>query len=849
MQNAFNDEILSEFEAQNPGVDVVFITAGDSMFFGGAAYDAEGFFDRASEYAAKADVLYVDSSSLTPEATRAGFYLDISPLTSSDTTLNPGDFFPAAWESFQWDNGVWALPASINLNLMVYNKTRFDELGLPYPNEAWTIDDFANTVRALSETNDSGEVTTPGFVDWGSSGLLIRSLLGEGVFDDSVLPSTPNMQSPQLEALVTAWSELAQEGHTGNNFTGSSQDIPLRIDGLWVLSSSAIGLGDDEWGVALLPGGVAGTRVQGFAVSAGTQNPELAYELAKFLSSSVEVTTQLFGDSPARQSLVGLEPEDGAVFSMDLPDEAEAIRDQALAVALPASEMRFMEYVNMALQQMSPEAENLDPVSALRDAEAQAIANLQAADERRSTDPILVAQPTPTPILAAGEIAIQFGYTAFISPLPNREQWEQAIQEFVANDPQVGQIVLNTGFFSTDQYNEEGFDCFVQPFNAVPGLDLQTVLNLDPFTNDDPNFNESDFLTGVLPQVQRENMTWAFPLFIQPQVLWYNAEKFDEAGVIQPESGWSIDQFIDALHTLRVNPEEPAPFVPGGSSGNAYILLLAAAFGGLPLDYRTNPPAINFTDPATVDAIRQVLDLAKTGYIEYSALGNFTGGSFSSEQTIYDEALSALSWRLRTNDQDLPDDFEDPYRLTSFPRGTQFTGVSFDTGAGYILSGAESPEACYRWLSYLSTRPDLFTAMPARRSAINTLANQAVQGDDLNAIYNELDTLLQDPTTIIIPSQFSGAGADEGSFMLPIWLNRAFDAYVLEDADLEIELSEAEMFATTYTECINSIERIPQGTLMEMEQEEQLAYFRQFTDCAVLVDPSLEGMFDFSTEE
>ena len=85
--------------------------------------------------------------------------------------------------------------------------------------------------------------------------------------------------------------------------------------------------------------------------------------------------------------------------------------------------------------------------------------------------------------------------------------------------------------------------------------------------------------------------------------------------------------------------------------------------------------------------------------------------------------------------------------------------------------------------------------------------------------------------------------------MLPIWLNRAFDAYVLEDADLEIELSEAEMFATTYTECINSIERIPQGTLMEMEQEEQLAYFRQFTDCAVLVDPSLEGMFDFSTEE
>jgi hypothetical protein len=72
---------------------------------------------------------------------------------------------------------------------------------------------------------------------------------------------------------------------------------------------------------------------------------------------------------------------------------------------------------------------------------------------------------------------------------------------------------------------------------------------------------------------------------------------------------------------------------------------------------------------------------------------------------------------------------------------------------------------------------------------------------------------------------------------------------VLEDADLEAELSDAQFFATTYMECINSIERIDLGTVSNMTLQEQLAYTRQFTDCAVSVDPSLESMFSFMSGE
>lgn len=847
MQDTFNDELFSQFESENPGVDVVFVISGDSMYFGSAAYDPDNFFDSAAEYAQRADVLYVSNYTLTPEATRAGMFLDLSPLTASDPTLNADDFFPAAWQSFQWDNGIWGLPVSLTLNVLVYNKTRFDELGLAYPDASWTLDDFTNTVRALSETNESGEVTMPGYLDWSAPGLLFRAFLGEGVYDTSVTPNGVNFGNPALENLLTVWTEFSLEGHTGSNFSGSSQEVPMRVDGLYMLSNGMMMGGSDaadEWAAALLPGGVAGVRAEGFGISAGTQYPEQAYALTKFLANNVEVTTRIFGDSPARQSLVGAESDSETIMRMELSDEAIAIRDQALAAAIPASELRFMDYINMALFSMNPEGDNLDAAGALQQAEDTANAVLQAADERRNAASLIVAQPTPTPVLSAGEVSVRFSYRAFISPLPNREQWEQMIQEFVSNDPQIGQIEFTAGFGGQE---EEDIDCYVQPYNQVQSIDLGSLLNLDPFVNDDPAFDRDDFLMGVLSQVTREDMIWSLPMFIQPEVLWYNSVRFSEAGAQLPENGWTVDQFIDTLETLRIDPNDDAPFVPGLNSANAYVLLLTAAFGGLPLDYRMTPPVINFTDPTTVDALRQVLDLAREGYIDYSALANNSGGSFMGNQLIYNEPLSALSFRMRTTSDIETGDYVDPYRMTTFPRGTEFTGITYDIGGGYINADSPNPDACYRWLSALSERPDLFSAMPARRSALGALEATMMQSEDLIAVFDEIDTLLQDPSTIVIPSQFSGGGFFEGAYFLSVWLNRALDAYVLEDADLEAELADAELLATTYMGCIDSIERIPQGDILEMDSEAQTAYFEQFTECAISVDPSLASMFGLST--
>ena len=55
-------------------------------------------------------------------------------------------------KSFQWDNGVWGLPVSEDVILVIYDPAAFDQAGLTYPSEAWTTDDFVNAAHKLAQS-------------------------------------------------------------------------------------------------------------------------------------------------------------------------------------------------------------------------------------------------------------------------------------------------------------------------------------------------------------------------------------------------------------------------------------------------------------------------------------------------------------------------------------------------------------------------------------------------------------------------------------------------------------------------------------------------------------------------
>ncbi|MEO8611323.1 MAG: hypothetical protein ABI690_25730 [Chloroflexota bacterium] len=855
MRNFLPDDTFAQFETDNPGVTVKVVYK--SMDGASSSQDVAGYLTAVKDYVSSADVVTVQSQDLSIEATRAGYFLDLSPLTSADASLNVDDFVPALWQSFQWDGGVWALPISTDVVVVIYDTAAFDKAGLAYPSTSWTIDDFANAARKLTQYDAAGAVTTPGLMTLDNVPYLMRALLGQGFYAVGSLPDAPSFSNPTLENLLTTWSQLQTDGVLASGFSGDLNAVPLRIMGSFGLGGRGPRANDGTPPPAatLLPGNVAGLSAQGFAVSSGTLYPEQAYNLAKYLTNNIQIANNPFGVAPARKSLVGAQAQTGGgganttgpgggggpgFFRRNFTPETQAVIDQAIANGLPMSEVRYSSYVLDALSSM--QSDGLDAHSALQQAEATAVSNLQTAAATKGTEAVLVATPVPDVVIQPGEIALNFGFASFVQPLPNQEQWDQLLRDFETNDPQVGKINMNTDFGRASDLATTS-DCFYLPYNAVPSIDESTVLSLDPYLDADASFDRNDVVGTAMSLVQKDNKTWALPIIITPEVLRYNIDMFTQAGIPAPTNGWTVDQFTDALKALKPNASDPTPFVSRSPGGN-YLLELIAAYGGIPLDRRTDPPTLNFTDPTTEAAIQQVLDLAKNGYINYQELArtSFTiaiSGD-APPDPIYTESLNGFAIRRGgrrfgtggAQNQDTAT----AYALTTYPSGSQYNAISYDIGTGYISATSQNADACYRWLSTIAQHPELFSAMPARRSFINDSAFAASQGADTVAVYNQFDKLMSASNTINFQTPFAG-DANPGNFIVEFWLTRAFDNYVLKDADLNTELTDAQNFATSYQQCIVGIAPFDATT------QDRQTYNQQFTKCAGLVDPTVANLF------
>lgn len=843
--------VLDQFEAANPNIQVEIITLdGFEAPVGGEA-DLETYLDNMQEYAQLADLLLLSNSQLTPEATRAGYILDLTPLVNSDATINLDDFYTAMLSAWQWDGGLWGLPIAGDALLLYYNPTAFDNIGLPYPNEFWTIGDFISAVRALAEVDNVGTVTRPGFLDFsgGQIGFLALSLVGASLVDDDSFSPQPNFDSPNLVSFLEEWAELLADGYITPSGETDSTQIPLIYGGNFLGQTT-----DDpalQKRAALLPGGLVGIDTNGYAISGGTQSPEAAYALLKFLTNSPEVTNLFLGTPySARKSLAGVQLQQTGRLRFSGPPispEVQAIVQQALDKPITPVEIYFASFLDDVVQRMV--GDSLGAMTALEEYELEINERLQTSAERRATLTLTVNAVTPVPELASGEIELRFGATGLASPFPNQAQWEAAVADFAERDPQVGRVILDTTFPQSDSELASNYDCFYTHSNIIPTADLSLLRSISPLVTADPQFNRADFVAGALSQVERDGQLWGVPIQIQPNAIQYDSAVFAANGVLEPSSDWTIAEFERTLRDLKVSPDDPIPFQPS-SIGNTTLLTLIAIYGGMPIDYRVNPPKIDFTSPATIEAIRQVLDLAKSGYMSYDQLVARGGFVFAinmgdSEETIplTTTVLNSLGFGLGggvfvfgAGEGEIETSHPDTKRLIPFPRGNQINAITYDLGVGYISANTAYAEACYRLLTNLAQNSALFTAMPARYSQIENPDLLMSQGEALVAYYRVVADLLAEPNTIVIPVPSIGV-RDVGAFLNTLWLNRAFDRYVLEDADLETELQDAELYTQGYLACASAIPPFNPIT------DTGVDYARQFRDCAVRVDPSVADIF------
>ncbi len=757
----YKDTVLTRFHEQHPDIHVEVVTLDSSLtLLTDPATDPIQHFQDAAALANTADVLYVSRYNLSLEATRAGNILDLEPLLSISTTFNSDDFEPAVYDSFQWDGSTWAIPTIIDAMGLMYNPAEFDAAGAPYPQRDWTLQQLGDAARLLE-----GGLVVYDF----SLPAALRAFSGANFYD----LDTPRLATPELADLLTLWVKLESDGVISSQFPGP-EETPFQ------LTSSYLIAGDAE--LAALP---LTLEPFGFAVSAGTANPEAAFALVEYLSQSPEVTQAQFGGVPARISL----------RTESRFPEVDAYMNEAIANASPAPDVLLGNTVAAALNRVRA---GEDALTALQTVEAGAINALAAADSQRDTTTVAVATLVPTPVVAADEIALNFGLVSSSPGTTDRAAWQRVIDNFVAQDPQIAAITLNVIEPTSPNWNdgiEVANDCFFWPYSAISQYNPSQILDLQPLIDADPNFSDDDVLAGVMSQLQRENGTWALPVSIYPTVLRYNAQMLADAGVTIPENGWTAGEFLDALNQLKTAFSGRPLFAPD-ITGNAYSMLMAG-FGALPIDTRTNPPTYNFSVPTTVETIRQVLNAAKDGTILYSPLAAFRFTNYPTENPVafYVDELMYGSTGYAFGDQ------ANAYAMMTFPYGDEFTPVAYELSMLFISANTLNPEACYRFISTMARTPELFTGMPAYQSVLNAPETAASRGENAIATFQKFAEQLESPNLIVV---------DNPPFE-SLFLKFVFDRYVIDNADLDAGLAQAQQSVADFRACAEGIDTLHSG--------------------------------------
>jgi len=443
--------------------------------------------------------------------------------------------------------------------------------------------------------------------------------------------------------------------------------------------------------------------------------------------------------------------------------------------------------------------------------------DLQIA-ELRLNEPFIV-ESNNVPDLNANEIVLNFGVLTSIMPMPNQSDWEDLGEAFVADDPEVGHISINSGNHPVNTLQEN--DCLYSPSNPINILrDSGLLLSLDPLIDIDANFVADEIIGDAMGQLQQDNQTWGLPVGLSPAVMWYNETTLSNLGIAPQNTTWSITDFDALLRSVE------SPALLPMELGNTPWLMLMAAYGGLPIDYRTTPPTINFTDANTISVAQLVLDLGKNGEIVYRPLSQFTmGGAPAGDPNtvaLHTDRLGALSYRFMQNSSG---DTEG-YRMITYPQGI-YTPVSYQIQSTFINRNTVNIDACYRWISYIAQHPEVFNVMPVSQVILDNPVYIATQNANTLAYYNTFVELTRREDTIVFPRTF-GTGIGEALPM--IWLNRAFDNYVQHGANLATELELAQAYTLDYQTCYNAI------TI-----EDNTSFEQQVQDCVSNIDPTLAG--------
>ncbi|NOZ28042.1 MAG: sugar ABC transporter substrate-binding protein [Chloroflexi bacterium] len=282
------------------------------------------------------DIIYVHGRYAFPWNFE-GILVSVQNYVDSDEEFNVEGIWEEALRLYRFKGEQYEIPYDHGPIILGYNKDLFDEAGLPYPDETWTMDDLLENAKKLTKEGQWGWGGYYGtIVGLGNeqSEAILGPWEGRSFNDDDtkILLDMPE----SIEALQW-WTDLIHV-HKVAPTPAESQAVPA---GIWVAGVAAMfalaswgtpqlhELASFEWDVAPWPKGPkvrrTGSFGSGYGITRDCEHPDVAWTyMREYLS--VEGMEFMWGESgrgsPARKAAY-----QSWIESDPAPDHAEYYLD------------------------------------------------------------------------------------------------------------------------------------------------------------------------------------------------------------------------------------------------------------------------------------------------------------------------------------------------------------------------------------------------------------------------------------------------------------------------------------------------------------------------------------------
>jgi len=284
------------------------------------------------------DAIQLDASSAAVFI-RNGVLRDLTPFIENDPDFKLGDYFENVADIFRFEGGLYAIPLDFTPMVMYYNKRLFDEAGVPYPRDGWTWPEFVDAAERLTLPGETPgayprqygmffENVMPFWVLWLWSGggdvLDPTGQTASGYFDGPASVKSIEFLLGLMHEHGVAPTKRAAAIAGGDLFRAGK--AAMDIKGHWMMIDyAAAGLDVGVTSVPVRPGVEPSTVIyaSGMAISAKAEQPELAWEFIKHLTSyavqirRVESGLAISGNRRVAEHYAGTPTEDAFIAQVE----------------------------------------------------------------------------------------------------------------------------------------------------------------------------------------------------------------------------------------------------------------------------------------------------------------------------------------------------------------------------------------------------------------------------------------------------------------------------------------------------------------------------------------------------